>query len=81
MSKSDKIQTALVVGLCAIGVLLIGGCVELWRMRKLMEAELDYQIDMQLCLQDANKILAPCYLEIDSDGRARWYYNANEGRL
>lgn len=79
--EKDNNSIAVLVALLGIAVLLAGCVVELCRLRYVMQAQFDYQIEMQLCLQDATQTHAPCYLEVETTGEAHWYYNAAEGRM
>lgn len=63
-------------------VVLMGACLlKLIDIKNIMQKQFDYQIEMQFCMQDAIEYLAPCRLEMDTDGNVHWYYNANEGRM
>lgn len=77
----DYFAISIFVLVIALLIILTGCFVKLSNIKNTLQAQFDYQTEIQFCMQEANKILAPCYLEMDTDGQVHWYYNANEGRM
>lgn len=56
-------------------------CIEkLSQIKTVLQHQFDYQVEMQLCLQDAKEYPTQCHLEMEATGEYHWYYYPNEGR-
>lgn len=77
----DYFSIGVIVLLIMLLIVAAGYVVELSNIKDIMQKQLDYQIEMQFCTQDAMEYLAPCRLEMDTDGSVHWYFNPEEGRI
>lgn len=77
----DDFTTAIFI-LVVTSLIILAGCfVKLSNIKNILQAQFDYEVEKQMCTQDAMEYLAPCHLERDEDGSYNWYFNPNEGRL
>lgn len=75
--KDNLTVSMLVLGI-ALLIILAGCFIKLSHIQNIMQAQFDYQTERQFCMQDTTEYLAPCRLEMDTDGSVRWYFNAND---
>lgn len=78
---NNDFNITIVILVIAMLIILAGCFVKLAHINNILQAQFDYQTEMQFCMQDAQKYYAPCQLEMDTDGSVNWYFNANEGRM
>lgn len=78
--KND-FTTPIILLLLTIAAIMGGCLLKLVDIKNTLQAQFNYQTEMQFCMQEAMEYRAPCRLEMDTDGSVHWYFNANEGRM
>lgn len=78
MNEDNGIAYAIFTVLITIACLLVWGLINFNQVEKLIEKQYQYDVDMQMCIQEANKHFTTCHIEMETDGSINWYYDANE---
>lgn len=76
----DNLTITALVLVIALLIILAGCFIKLSHIQNIMQAQFDYQTEMQFCMQDAKEYSTQCRLEMEVTGEYHWYYYANEDK-
>lgn len=74
--NDNKVMVMLIMMVLAF---IMAGCgVVLSRINSTLQKQFQYQVEYDMCLQNAWDYGAMCRVEQDEDGEYHWYFNPNE---